>query len=127
MASNSDGGSFVTGFLVGGIIGAVVGVLLAPKSGSETRAELMERSETWRTRAEELALQARERVGPTMEGVRERVGPAVEEVRERIGPVADRVASRVGRGASKAGADDGGSESDAAVVEEPAPGAKAKA
>ncbi|TFH01737.1 MAG: YtxH domain-containing protein [Calditrichales bacterium] len=38
MADN--GGGFFKGFLFGGIIGAAVGILLAPKSGRETREEL---------------------------------------------------------------------------------------
>ena len=101
MANDGSGASFVTGFLVGGIVGAIVGILLAPKSGSETRAELLVQSEAWRTRAEEMAARVREGVTPAVESVRERVGPAVETVRERMAPVADQVASRVGRGGAK--------------------------
>ncbi len=33
-------GKFLTGFIIGGAIGAIAGVLLAPKSGEETRAQL---------------------------------------------------------------------------------------
>ena len=95
MASNDTGGSFTLGFLVGGIIGALIGILVAPKSGQETRADLSERSELWRTRAEELAAQLRERVGPAVEEVRGRVGPAVESARERVGPMVEQVTSRV--------------------------------
>ena len=58
---------------MGGIIGTVVGILLAPKPGSETRADLVEQSETMRERAEELAARVRERVGPAVEGMRDRV------------------------------------------------------
>jgi hypothetical protein len=79
MARDDTGSSFVAGFLVGGIVGAIVGILLAPKSGAETRAELLAQSETWRERAEEMAANVRERVGPTVEGVRERVQPVVEK------------------------------------------------
>ena len=39
----NDNGGFSLGFLVGGVIGVAVGILIAPKSGSETRAELAER------------------------------------------------------------------------------------
>ena len=61
MTSNGNGGGFALGFLVGGIIGTVVGILIAPRPGSETRTDLAERSETWRTRAEEMAAMLRER------------------------------------------------------------------
>ena len=73
MANSDNGGSFVSGFLMGGIVGTVIGILLAPKPGSETRADLVEQSETMRARAEELAARVRERVGPAVEGVRDRV------------------------------------------------------
>ena len=95
MANSDNGNSFTLGFLVGGIIGAMVGILIAPKSGAETRAELGERSEAWRTTAEELAASVRERVGPTVEVVRERLGPAVEGVRERVSPAVESVRERV--------------------------------
>ena len=97
MANNDSGGSFVAGFLMGGIVGAVVGILLAPRAGTETRADLAERSDLWRSRAEEMAATLRERVGPAVESARERVGPAVEGVRERVAPVVEQVSSRMGR------------------------------
>ena len=106
MASNDNGSSFALGFVLGGIIGAIVGVLIAPKSGSETRAELAERSEGLRTRAEELAATLLERTGPAVAGVRERVGPAVEGVRERVGPAVEGVRERVEKVSSLIGRGD---------------------
>ena len=97
MASDNNGSSFALGFVLGGVIGAVVGILIAPRPGTETRADLAERSEMWRTRAEELAATLRERVTPAVGGVRERMGPAVESMRERVGPVMDQVSSRISR------------------------------
>ena len=92
--ANDDGGNFMTGFVLGGIIGAVVGILLAPKPGLETRADLLEQSDILRSRAEELAARARDRFGPTVEGMR-----------ERVGPVAGRVASRVAGTSTKPSVD----------------------
>ena len=43
MSDRGDG--FFKGFVIGGIIGAVAGILLAPKSGRETREELGEEAE----------------------------------------------------------------------------------
>ena len=85
MADNDNGGSFMTGFLMGGIVGAVIGLLLAPKSGSQTRADLMDQSETWRIRAEEIAARVREGVAPVIEGMRESGTPGMEEGRGHIG------------------------------------------
>ena len=116
MANNDDGGNFIAGFLFGGIVGVVLGILLAPKAGSETRAELVGQSEVWRDRAEEIAARVRERVGPAVEGMRERVTPAVEGMRERVSPVAEAISARMGRGAAKP-AVDGGSADEAEAGE----------
>jgi gas vesicle protein len=108
MARNDNGGSFVLGFLVGGIVGAAVGLLLAPRSGQDTRAELAGRSEAWRNRAEEMAANlreragtgvdtARERINPTIDSARERINPAVEGVRDRVSPIVEQVNTRLGR------------------------------
>jgi gas vesicle protein len=97
MADNGNGGTFATGFMIGAIVGAVVGILVAPKPGSETRADLLAQSEDLRARAEELAAKVRERIGPT-----------VDIVRERVEPVAERVTSRVRRRVSAAPESDGG-------------------
>jgi len=95
MADNDSGNSFALGLVVGGILGTVAGLLIAPKSGTELRTDLNERSETWRIRAEELAAIVRERMGPAVETVRDRVGPAVDEVRDRVAPAVDSVRDRV--------------------------------
>lgn len=124
MANNDDGGTFMAGFLLGGIIGTIVGILLAPKAGSETRAELAGQSEIWRDRAEEIAARVRERVGPAIEGVRERVVPDVDIMQERVAPVADTINARgVGRRTAVTAVDggtvaDGGPAVDGAVAEE---------
>ncbi len=44
---------FLAGFLVGGAIGAVAGILLAPKSGEETRALIAETAKDTLRRADE--------------------------------------------------------------------------
>ena len=95
MASNDEGSSFMTGFFVGGIIGAVVGVLLAPKSGHETRAALTDQSEVLKERAEELSARVRERAGPAVEAFREQIEPAVMGIREKIDPVVEQISKAV--------------------------------
>ncbi len=79
MASN--GSSFALAFLVGGIVGTVVGILIAPQSGSVTRADLAERSEAWRRRGEDL----RARVSPLVETVRDRMGQTQTGADEEAG------------------------------------------
>ena len=80
---NGGGGGFVTGLLIGGIIGGLVGLLLAPKSGAETRAELLERGEAWRSQADVIAADMRSRGMERAGEVGQRFGPAVDSLRER--------------------------------------------
>ncbi len=71
-SNNSDGGSgFMTGLLIGGLAGFVAGILLAPKSGEETRAMIMDRGQEWRDKADELTASTKERLASaTTEGRR---------------------------------------------------------
>ena len=69
-------GSITLGLLGGLIVGGIAAVLLAPRSGAETRAILSERAAPLRARADEL------------------VRPTVERTRQRIAPFADRMRSR---------------------------------
>lgn len=85
MADNDSGMAFVSGFLLGGLVGAVVGLLLAPKSGAETRAGIAEHGDVWRHRAEDFAGQISHNITPAIDNLRQQVGPAVGAVRERMG------------------------------------------
>ena len=102
MADNDSGMAFISGFLLGGLVGAAVGLLLAPKSGAETRAGIAEHSDAWRNRAEDLAGQIGHNISPTIDSLRHQVAPAVEVVREKMGmesavaPVEPEVASTNG-------------------------------
>lgn len=44
---------FLAGFIVGGAIGAITGILLAPKSGEETRQMIADTAKDVRRRADE--------------------------------------------------------------------------
>ena len=85
MADNDSGMAFVSGFLLGGLVGAAIGLLLAPKSGAETRAGIAEHSDEWRHRAEDIASQISHNITPAIENLRHQVAPAVDVVRERMG------------------------------------------
>ena len=93
MAKN-NGGGFSTGLILGAIIGTVAGILMAPKPGSETRSELLDKSDYWREKAEKLSDLVVDRLGPTLEAVRENVPPTLENVKSRIDPLIDQVNSR---------------------------------
>jgi len=49
----STAGKFLAGFIVGGAVGAIAGILLAPKSGAETREILKNSAVDAKKKAEE--------------------------------------------------------------------------
>ena len=67
MASDHRGPSFGTGLILGATIGALAGLFLAPRPGEETLAQMKERTAGLREKAEELAIEARERVREAIE------------------------------------------------------------
>ena len=67
MGSEHRGPGFGTGLVLGAIIGALAGLILAPRPGEETRAQVMERTAGLRQKAEELTAEARERVREVIE------------------------------------------------------------
>ena len=92
--AKETGGGCSTGLILGAIIGTVAGILMAPKPGSETRSELLEKSDYWREKAEKLSELVVERLGPTIETVRENVPPTLENMRSRVDPLIEQVNSR---------------------------------
>ena len=81
--NNCSGGGFLIGLLVGGIVGALVGVLLAPKSGAETRSELLKKGDVWRSQADTMAADAWKRGMAHVGEMTQKFGPASESIRER--------------------------------------------
>lgn len=85
MANYDSGVAFVAGFLFGGALGVALGMLLAPKSGAETREEIVAHGDALRQRAEDVAAQISHKVTPTIESLRDQATPAVDAVRQTVG------------------------------------------
>ena len=82
MASEHGGPGFSTGLILGGLIGALAGLLMAPRPGEETLAQVKERTAGLRQKAEELTAEARERLREIIEEgrvVASRIRTGVEE------------------------------------------------
>ncbi|HWR59602.1 MAG TPA: YtxH domain-containing protein [Thermodesulfovibrionales bacterium] len=60
-------GSIFLSFVLGGLVGAGVALLLAPKSGQETRQRIRELADDAREKAEDYVVQAKGRVTSAMD------------------------------------------------------------
>lgn len=71
---------FLAGFIVGGAIGAVAGILLAPKSGEETRAMLKDGAKNALKRADETVKEIQSKADDVVSDM-QRKG---EEIKEKL-------------------------------------------
>jgi len=67
----SDTAGYLGWFFFGGMLGAVTALLLAPRTGRETRELLAERGGEWARRAQEFANDAQGRAGEWLDKSRE--------------------------------------------------------
>ncbi len=84
----NDFGTFLVGFVIGGLVGAAVALLMAPQTGEETRAAIMEKSIELKDKAVVSAEEARSRAEKAMEDARVQAEESVEELRMRIDELA---------------------------------------
>ena len=62
MSNNQNNNNFVIGLAIGLSLGFISGILMAPKSGKDTRAILMDTGREWKDTAEELTSSTKERL-----------------------------------------------------------------
>lgn len=75
-------GSWIMSFILGGLIGAAVALLVAPKSGRQTREQIKDMAQDAKERAEDYYDQARDKIHGHAEGRR---GVPAEEGGDGIG------------------------------------------
>lgn len=97
--------NMIWGLLTGAIVGAASALLLAPRSGPETRKRLKEQADMTREKAKE----ARGRMGERMtemkgkaQEMREKMGGKVSEARERAQAVGARVSEKASQAREQA-------------------------
>ena len=71
---------FLAGFVVGGAIGAVAGILLAPKSGEETRKLLSDSAQDIARRADKTAKQIQSKADDAVSDLQKKG----EEIKEKL-------------------------------------------
>jgi gas vesicle protein len=100
-----SGMSVVTGLLVGGLIGAGVALLMAPRSGEETRAEIRDKAMEYRDRTKdvvnETVSQARSKADELKEGVLEKAEDLKRRGKQTAAQQLDHMAQAAETGKSK--------------------------
>jgi gas vesicle protein len=86
MADEREGrfGAFLGGALLGGALGAVLGLLMAPRTGTETRHQLSEGVADFREKGAKLVEDVRESAGSRFGNVRETLGKKISLISEAI-------------------------------------------
>lgn len=75
---------FLAGFIVGGAIGAVAGVLLAPRSGEETRKILKDTADDMARRADETAKQIKVKADDAVSDLQKKGDEIKEKLQDLI-------------------------------------------
>ena len=100
-----SGMSVVTGLLVGGLIGAGVALLMAPRSGEETRAEIRDKAMEYRDRTRdvvnETVSQAKSKAGEVKDGVLEKADDLKRRGKQTAAQQLDHMAQAAETGKSK--------------------------
>ncbi|HNS52561.1 MAG TPA: YtxH domain-containing protein [Anaerolineae bacterium] len=84
MSEDRQGLDFVVGFLIGALAGAAAAILMAPKSGEETRGLLRERGIELRDHADQLGAEVRKRAEGVGVQAKERAERLQVQVRQAI-------------------------------------------
>jgi gas vesicle protein len=109
-----EGGGMGT-FLWGALLGAGVALLLAPRSGEETQAEIRDRVRRLRDAAEDRVNDVRDTVTDSVTRTRDRIQEQLDSVRDTVEDRADRARHAVDTG--KRAARDARSELERRVAE----------
>lgn len=76
--------SFLGGLLFGAVVGAATGMLLAPKSGVETRREIKDKAEEVYDRGREIYAEQRDRIDEAIETGKEALTSKTEELKSKL-------------------------------------------
>jgi gas vesicle protein len=89
----------VTGLLIGGLIGAATALLMAPRSGEETRTEIRNKAMEYRDRTKDVLNETVSQAKSKAQGLKEGVMEKADELRHRGKQVADQQLERVSHAA----------------------------
>lgn len=90
--------NFVKGLFIGGLFGAVLGILYAPKSGKETREDIVRKTENLLVKAREEYDQALEKSKRAYEAAVKRLKEVEISAKEKVEEVESKVEELTERG-----------------------------
>lgn len=95
MSSSSSLGKFLLGTLVGGAVGAVIGMLLAPRSGSETRALIKDEFDNRYRQSSDAVREKAEQIKEKATGLKDRIAEISGELEETGRKTVNRITEAV--------------------------------
>lgn len=103
--SRASGKSVITGLLIGGLIGAATALLMAPRSGEETRAEIRNKAMEYRDRTRDVVnetmSQAKTKAQELKEGVVEKADEMKNRGKQTVNQKLDQVSQAAEAGKSR--------------------------
>jgi gas vesicle protein len=92
---NGAGGKMAGAALVAGVVGAAAGVLMAPKSGKETRADIKRESKKAKDNAQKQYHQARQKASQKSDELKQKAADKTQELASKGNDAAQRRAESV--------------------------------
>lgn len=89
MSDNNDLGAFLAGFVIGALVGGATAVILAPKSGPETRQQIIDASHELRQSADSYTREYRDKASNLISDTRSRAQGLTEQVQDQVRIVLD--------------------------------------
>jgi len=82
-------------FLIGGLIGVAIGILIAPKSGAETRAFLKEKAQAYMDNADVMSDNVRDKAVELYSSASDYAGDATAQLKVKIETARDKLGDTV--------------------------------
>lgn len=92
-------------FLLGGLIGVAIGILIAPKSGAETRAFLKEKAQAYMDNADVMSDNVRDKAVELYSSASEYAGDATAQLKVKIESAREKLGDTVAPARNDAAAD----------------------
>lgn len=91
----SDFGKFISGVFIGGMVGGLLGVLLAPRSGEETRKKIADRTGETYKKAENSVQDTYKKAESSVQDMQRKTEKAIDDLQKSGQEVLRKIASSI--------------------------------